>query len=190
MRSKMTIEQALASAGPLLAFWDEACLDDEWLGIYRDAGGKPELLAYSTVDGSARAATTADLRRRGVRVGGTAGTSPFFWSDDGSFTVWSLSGRVAQGAPGEITTGGRTVRGADVAQVVSFYDDDDYGHRGVLLELKDGSMVVAVEERDPASRAPGYGMDNLAMEGQWATHLGRALAKWLGASHKNLIPIG
>jgi hypothetical protein len=190
MDAPMTVDEALRHEGPLVAVWDHVSDDPEWLGIYAAASGRMQLLAHTRVPTAQKDATTADLRRRGVRIGATCGASPFLWSKDRGFTVWSLSAVVADGAGPELKLGdGRVVRVADAARVVSFLDEDSLGHRGVKVELKDGSHVVVVEEDHPAYQLdPTYSMDNVMIDAAWATYLGRDLASWLDVPHRDELP--
>jgi hypothetical protein len=185
--TKMTLEQALAYPGELLAAWDHA--GDETLVIYAIADGRLDRLAVQTMNQDERAAHSEELARRGVRVGATDGPSQFVWTKDGDFTIWSLTGVVACGRDGVITAGDREVARGDVSRVISFLDRDSLGHRGVKVLTRAGGDVVVVEEEDPAAALdPTYGMDNVMIDAAWATYLGRDLAAWLGVPHVDELP--
>jgi hypothetical protein len=101
--------------------------------------------------------------------------------------VWQQGeGLKLERTDGEIKLSARSVPLSAVRGVVSFYDEDDYGHRGVQLELEDGQRVVVVEERDAAAELdPTYGRMNLDIDGGWIVYLGRELAACLGVPHQD-----
>lgn len=188
--STMTLEQALAYPGEVLAVWDRTG-PEATLTVYAVAGGALQRLATAAV--GEREGRAAALRERGVRQGASNMPGPFVWSLDGGLTVWSLIrpvGVVAEGDRELIRApGGARVRAADVARVVSFFDEDSPGHRGVKVVTKGGAEVVVVEEDSPAARLdPTYGVDHVMVEGAWATFLGRDLAAWLGVPHTDELP--
>lgn len=185
--TKMTLEQALAYPGELLAVWDHA--RDEALVLYAIADGRLDRLAVQEMNKDERAARTAELAKRGIRAGATDGPSQFVWSKDGNFTIWSLTGVVADSEGGVISTGGQQVARGDVTRVVSFLDRNSLGHRGVKVLTRAGGEVVIVDEEDPAATLdPTYGMDNVMIDAAWATFLGRDLAAWLGVPHADELP--
>ncbi len=185
--SKMTLDQALAYPGELLAVWDHA--GDETLVLYAIADGRLDRLATQQMSKAERASLGADLAQRGIRVGATDGPSQFVWSKDGGFTIWSLTGVVVDGRDGALVVGDQTIARGDVARVVSFLDRDSLGHRGVKVALRAGGETVVVDEEDPAAQLdPTYGMDNVMIDAAWATYLGRDLAAWLGVPHTDQLP--
>jgi uncharacterized protein YjbI with pentapeptide repeats len=175
--------------GPLLAAWDELG-GTATLLVCTTAAGRVEILARCRMPVAERPAAEKELRRRGHRIGATDGPSEFFWSSDGGFTVWSFTARLADGTRDELRlAGGRELPTAEIARVVSFLDEGSLGHRGVQVELKDGSEAVIAEEDEPAARIdPTYGMDNVMIDGAWAHFLGRDLAAWLGVPHRDEMP--
>ncbi len=188
----MTIDQALAHPGELLAVWDLSG-KEEYLFVYAHSNGKLERLAASTMSSAQRQDRTAELARRGIRIGASDMPGPFVWSTDRNLSVWSLIppvGVVAEGHADRIkASGGAQVRRADVERVVSFLDDDSLGHRGVKVVTRSGVEIVIVEEDAVAARLdPTYGIDHVMVEGAWATFLGRDLAAWLGVPHTDELP--
>lgn len=180
----MTIEQALDYPGEKLAVWDWGASDERLL-VCSVSDGKLGVLASAEMSRAGRQTLSAALQARGVRQGATAGVSPFTWSNDGRFTVWSLT-EVVVDTVGEMvkTAGGARIRKVDVARVWTFLDNDSLGHRGVRVVTRSGAPIVIVEEEDAAAQLdPTYGMDNVMIDAAWATFMGRDLASWLGAPH-------
>ncbi len=184
----LTVEQALEYPGPVIAVWHSDAV--ETLLVCATGAGKLDLLAFAKMDRAAREAKTAELKRRGVRIGFTDGTSPIYWSNDGGFTVWARAGLMADSVGQDLELrDGQLVRRSEVARVYSFFDDDSYGHRGVKVVRKDGKSVVVVEEDSALAQLdPTYGLDNASLDSAWASHLGRDLAEWFGAPHKDETP--
>ncbi len=185
----MTVDQALDHPGELLAVWDHSGANHALL-VYSSGDGKLELLAVERMGAMQREAKTTSLRRRGIRIGATDGASPFIWSKDGGFTVWTLTSVVADGRDDTLkTTAGGVVRRADVASVVSFLAVDSLGHRGVKAVTRSGVEIVIAEEDSAAAKLdPTYGMDNVMIDAAWATFLGRDLAAWLNVPHTDELP--
>jgi hypothetical protein len=188
----ITLEQALDHPGERLAVWDISG-PEEQLVVYAVHDGRLERLVTATVPKSGRDQRAADLRRRGIRIGVSDMPGPFVWSTDGGLTVWSLIkpyGVVAEGDRDLVKTrGGARIRRADVAEVISFFDDDSPGHRGVKVVTRSGVEIAVVEEDSPAAKLdPTYGIDHVMVEGAWATFCGRDLAAWLGVPHTDELP--
>jgi hypothetical protein len=180
----MTIEQALDYPGELVAIWDWGA-DDERLLVCSIADGKLTVMASAEMSKAERQARAERLRERGVRQGATSGVAPFYWSNDGRFTVWSLTETPVDSSAETIKTAkGARVRKADVARVWTFLDQESLGHRGVRVVTKSGAAITIAEEEDPAAQLdPTYGMDNVSIDAAWATFMGRDLAAWLGVPH-------
>lgn len=174
----MTIDEALAQSGLLVAAWDEGSTGEAWLGIYQagDAGAK--LLAHERMPESARAKRTAEVSKR-ASLGTTSG-GEFVWSTIGDeLVVWNLRQRVCAIGKGEAKTATR---------VTSFVDDNDLGHRGVRLERQSGGPRVLAEEHDPTPEMdPTYDRANVAIDAAWASALGKDIARWLGVPHTDQI---
>jgi len=186
----MTLEQALATPGPLVAAWEGwTSRADRTLLVY-SVQSKPSKLAEAAVPEPERDALSRDLRKRGVRIGTWVPLSDRFWcSDEQGFALWSLTRLEADGRNGDLQLAdGRHVSAAQVRTVTSFVEDG-MTHRGVRLELADGSSIVVADEEDSAPLAdPTYNRDNLSIDAAWASYLGAALAKWLGKPHVNQVP--
>jgi hypothetical protein len=176
----------LPPEGPLLAAWDRSS-DTVVFYACRTFLGQ---LGHARVAAADRPAFEQRLRRRGVRIGSTDAISPFAWSDDGGFTVWSLDGGVvADGADGTLRVGEMAIDRPAVLRVVSFLYPDEWSCRGVRIELRDGFWyTVAMEDDGVARWDPAYGIDNLIIDAAWATYLGRDLSRWLGVPHVDELP--
>jgi hypothetical protein len=177
----MTLEQALDYPGEMVAVWDWSA-NDERLSLCSVADGKLGVLAAADMSKAERKAWEAKLVERKVRVGATAGVSPFTWSFQRGFTVWSLTDTVVDVRDGVLRTeAGARIRPADVARVVAFLDDESLGHRGVKVVTNSGAEISIAEEEDPAAQLdPTYGMDNVQIDAAWVTYMARDLAEWLG----------
>ena len=185
----MSIEQALAYPGELLAVWDRGGLRAR-LVVCSIADGKLTEMAATEMSEAELAAWRDDLRGRGVRQGATSGVCPFTWSVDVRFTVWSLTETVVD-TDGDtiVTLSGYAVARDDAAGVVSFLDPASLGHRGVKLITRAGAELIVAEEEDPAAELdPTYGIDNVQIDAAWATFMGLDLAAWLGVPHTDELP--
>ncbi len=176
----MALEQALSHPGELVAVWDWGAREERLL-VCSVVDGKLGIMASVEMTQAEREAMAATLRARGVRQGATAGVCPFTWSNDGAFTVWSLTDTVVTSSGDTLRiAGGARIRKADAARVWTFLDDS-LGHRGVRVVTLSGAPILIAEEEDAAAQLdPTYGMDNVAIDAAWATFLGRDLASWLG----------
>jgi hypothetical protein len=167
--AKMTAEQALAYPGELLAAWDSSAHEGN-LHVYAVDGGNLERLAVEEMSKGRRAVLTFELRGRGVRQGLSSMPGPFVWSTEGGFTVWALLGARGVAAEGKdevlATSAGARIRRADVAEVISFFDEDSPGHRGVNVVTRSGVTYTIAEERSRAAELdPTYGIDHVMIEG-------------------------
>lgn len=180
----MTLEQALDYPGEIVAIWDWGASEEKLL-VCSIADGKLTMMAAADMSKAEREQWAAQLRAKRVRQGATSGVAPFYWSTDGELTVWSLTDTVVASTGDTIkTAGGARIRKADAARVWTFLDPDSLGHRGVRVVTKSGAPITIAEEEDPAAQLdPTYGMDNVQIDGAWATFLGRDVAVWLGVPH-------
>lgn len=183
----MTIEEALREPQPLIAVWDESRRQDAWLGVYAlPPGQAPTLLAHEEVAATERSTRTDALRAQGVRVGTTA-RGPAIWAIDDTFDIWSDSGANVSASREVVRVAGRAISASDVASVTTFVDGSRC-HRGVRLDLRDGTNVLVAEEHDPTPELdPTYGWDMLTIDAFWASLMGNRLAQWLGVRHINEI---
>lgn len=189
---RMTVEEALNQPGPLLGVWDIGGTPAALCVYALPLAGRPHrLLAREDRAEADKEATLGELRRRGIRVAFAFGAGEFVWSKEDGFSAWSSSGEeVFSGNERELRLcTGHVVEKRDVVRVVSFFDDEAWGHRGIQLELGNGSLVVAIEERDRTAEIdPTYGIDNVMIDAAWGTFLGRDLAAWLGVPHRDELP--
>jgi hypothetical protein len=185
----MSLEQALLYPGELLAVWDRGGLRAR-LAVCSIADGKLTEMASTEMSDDERVDWSRDLRGRGVRQGATSGVCPFTWSNDGRFTVWSLTDTVVESDDDAITTcDGGVVARVDVACVISFLDPSSLGRRGVKLITHAEAEIILAEEEDPAAELdPTYGIDNVMIDAAWATFMGLDLATWLGVPHHDELP--
>lgn len=187
----MTLDEALATPGPLVAAWEGWTTKPERRLMVLSVQPKPKLLMTAAVPKDDRDAMSADLGRRGVRVGMFAPHNDHFWcADDQGFTLWSISGGLElEGKAGNLVLAdGRHVTAAQVQSVTSFVENEMI-HRGVRLELVGGKSMIVADEEDPAAEGdPTYNRDNLSIDAAWVDYLGAALAKWLGKPHVNQVP--
>jgi hypothetical protein len=105
------------------------------------------------------------------------------WSIGDDFTIWTDNGVLIEATPSLIRVGARLVARDDVADVATFVDESRC-HRGVRLDLRDGSTVIVVEERDDTPELePTYGRDMLLFDTHWAGMLGSRLATFLAVEY-------
>jgi hypothetical protein len=180
----MTIEQALDYPGELVAIWDWGATEEKLL-VCSVADGKLTIMSSRDMSKADRERWTHQLRDKGVRQGATSGVAPFYWSNDGAFTVWSLTDTVVTSSGDTLkTAGGARILKGDVGRVWTFLDPDSLGHRGVRVVTTSGAAITVAEEEDPAAQLdPTYGMDNVQIDAAWTTFMGRDLAAWLGVPH-------
>jgi hypothetical protein len=180
----MTIEEALVHPGELVAAWDTASVDDAWLGIYTVGAAGAHLLAWERMESAQQAAVAEQLRSR-VRIGSTYRSAPFVWvAGVRGFAVWSLEALVCFGSDATLVLPEGTIPVASVQAVGMFVNEDDLGHRGVQVTLRDGTRRLVVEEQDPTARLdPTYNLDNASVDGGWTHYLCRDLAMWLRIEH-------
>lgn len=186
----LAIWEVLATEGSLVVAWEAwTTRGDKTLLVY-SVQSRPTQLIETDVPASNQDAMSKDLRQRGVRVGEFVPRSQYFWcADDKGFALWSLARLEAEGTHGDLVlAAGRRVTNSQVRAVVSFVSDDMV-HRGVRLDLDNGSRVVVAQDEDLAPIAdPGYDVANLAIDASWARHLGIALANWLNRPHIDQVP--
>lgn len=170
----MTIESALAQPGARVAAWDMNSDDHGMLRVYAVGPDGAKLLAEQEVAADAREDVVEDARAKGARIGATHSWVRLVWAfDERGAAIWSNDRLVTDRVPTE-----------GVARVVTFFDESDWGHRGVKCELVGGDEVTVVEEHDPcAALDPTYGRDKLSIDLEWAFYLGRDLAMWLAVPH-------
>jgi len=185
-----SIEHALSHPGAKVAAWEAGTAEKEgWLRIL-SVEARPVQLVRVQVPGVDRQQLTDGLRRKGVRIGAYDNGQEFFWcADEHGFALWSASRLEMEGKEQELQfADGHRIPVSGINSVVSFVDASMV-HRGVRLDVADGSDVTVVDEEDSAPLAdPTYNVTNLSIDASWAWHLGAALATWLNRPHVNQIP--
>ncbi len=180
------IEQV--SDSPILYVWDKSDPSQAWLGEYRVTAEGATLVRHQAVLAAHIITKQSELQRRGKRQGATVGGFAI-WAFDETGEIWTKHGCVASGPRSAWLVGKTRIASTSVVAVTSFYNQDDYGHRGVKLQLRSAAQLVVVEEFDPASKHdPTYNQDNLAVDGAWASYCGKALAAWLNCTHRDELP--
>jgi hypothetical protein len=186
----MTLEQALSSPGSLLGAWEARPPNETGRGfsLYRIIESRLERLANQRVPETARGSLSEDLVRRGIRV--AAYSDDVVWcSDDQGFTLWDSDSRLtAQGEGDQLRLkDGRVILISEVQSVTSFASQDMV-HRGVQLDLRDGTGLVVLDDRDEYPTIdPGYGRDMLTVDAAWAFSIARSLATWMHVPHVSKI---
>lgn len=171
-----------------LAAWDLHPAKAGWLGEYTVGPSGARLGQHRQVEDAQRGTVLDELAKRQVAVGATYDGGPATWSfvDAADGGVWSKTGQKLVGTKAEMTLGFRKLAGGDVTAVESFVDADDLGHRGVRLLLSGQREVVVIEQHDRAVHdKPGYSRADAAVDGAWASALGRDLAAWLDVPHQD-----
>ncbi len=180
------IEQA--SDSTILYVWDKSDPSQAWLGEYRVADAGTTLIRHQLVRTADVATKQSELQRRGKRQGATVGGFAI-WAFDKTGEIWTKQRCLASGPRNAWLVGKTQVASTSVVAVTSFFNPDDYGHRGVKLQLRSAVQLVVVEEFDPASKHdPTYNQDNLAIDGAWASAFGKDLAGWLNCPHRDELP--
>lgn len=184
----MTLEDALALKGLRIAAWDRSSGGAGILSIVALDRKRAEVVAQETVAKTEQAATEEKLRQHGILIGGTCRRCDFVWVFDGAHccVVRLDHGVEAEAIGGDLVIGGRRFPVQNVRAVVSFVDRANIAHRGVKLQLANGSEPVVVEEIDLAPGVdPGYGRTNLEIDAGWIVFLGRELAANLHVRHRD-----
>ena len=166
----------------VLAAWDLNPAKTSWLGEYVVGPSGARLGQHRQVADAERGAVLDELAKRHVAVGATYHGGPAIWSfvDAAHGGVWSQTGQKLIGSTAEMLLGFRKVGGRDVSAVESFVDVNDLGHRGVRLLLGGQQEIVVIEQHDRAAQGqPRYDRNKAAVDGAWASALGRELAAWL-----------
>lgn len=161
-------EQALGAGGTLVAAWDYGDNASERLVLHAVGENGAKELAETSVPQATRQDLVDRLIARGVRVGAMYGGTPFTWVvDEQGFAVWTETARTA----------GSSERIANVDHV-HVWLGENRGHRGVRLELKDGTALLIAEERRASHELITYGQDDLLYETYWASYMAFDLALW------------
>jgi hypothetical protein len=172
----MTVDAVLQHPGPLVAARDAA--DSAHLAVF---------LVDERAQPLTRVPANGALDR--LRKGSTYGRSGIVWTiDDLGFTVWDFEKKAMEVRGNVITWPGGPIDRATVTRIGSFVNPESLGNRGVKLvipSLSYGRIVVVQENDFAADDNPSYTRADARRDGEWALHLGRDLAKWLGLPHDN-----
>jgi hypothetical protein len=177
----MSIEQALAQPGPMVAAWN---LDLE-------ADGTRALAVYDVSKGMERVAwrkhaeaevpgITEALAARGVVTGRYDSYRPLMWRSTGdAVEAWNEDGLALQARDGVIIDAIDRRFPVSALRAIVGYVEEDMVDRGIQVELLDGKRQTVVYQLSaPASADPTYNRNDLLMDSGWVSALGRELAGW------------
>ncbi|MBA3460913.1 MAG: hypothetical protein H0T46_13170 [Deltaproteobacteria bacterium] len=184
------LEAALAQAGPRVAAWDRSIEGDGSLTVVAITRDTATLLARERVPKAERAALEQRLRDHRILIGNTFRNCDYVWvvEDEHCAVVKIEGGVVAEAIGANLMVTGRRVNIHNIKSIVSFVDAADIAHRGVKVNLADGSQMIVAEEHDQApSFDPTYGRQNLEIDAGWIVALGHDLATNLGIAHHDEI---
>jgi hypothetical protein len=186
----MTIDEALAHPGPLLAAWDLTVRGGRrTLTLFSLADDRALALAHDAVPEAGMDAATAPLRARGIPIGACDGFCDFVWLGDADrFAVWGPHGRELDARGGTLAlAGGRTLARGELERVYA-YADDDYVERGVRARLRSGEEIGLVRDVSATAAAdPTYSRNELLYDTEWAGAIAAAVAAWAGVPWDDLI---
>ena len=149
----MTLDEALATPGPLVAAWESWTARADRALIVFSVRSKVTLVATIAMPNAERDQLSEELRRRGVRVGTFSPHDDHFWCvDEQGFTLWSMSaGLELEGKAGDLKLAdGRRASAPQIRSVTSFVENEMVA-RGVRLDLVDGSSLIVARDEDLAS---------------------------------------
>ncbi len=159
----MTLDDALAQPGRLVAAWDYRSADRGALEVYVTSDAGARRIHREEVPPEQRQTTSERVREKGIRLGGSNASEALVWVfDDRGFGVWSDKAALVEGSQMVIGLRGGAIKARDIKKVMT-------SGRGVRCELATGSEVPFVDEQraDPT----------------WAAELGVDFAMWLGVAH-------
>jgi hypothetical protein len=174
----MTLDELLAEAGPLLPAWELNDRIVHTVRVHRIGSDGAALVGRADVDPKEVEVTNNTLQDRGLRVGNAY--HRFVWVlDDAGLGVWSKTAQLADGTRDDLRIGSERLRAGDIKGVATFVEPENWGHRGVRMDVGNRIVIVA-EENFSVENNPSYSAMDLDMEIMWADFLGRDLALWLG----------
>jgi len=186
----MTVDEALAEPGRKLVAARPDKNDNRVVTIYGLAAGGAKLLAAVDVPAAELDATLASLTARGCELAHTEAQTNIVWVTSGNhIEVWDKR-RKQLDASGDRATNAddEVIARSEVAQVITWADEDDYATRGIKAVLKSGGEAELVTEISLAATGdPTYNRNDLLFDSGWCTTLGRVLATWAGAPFENRI---
>jgi hypothetical protein len=183
----LSFEDALKQPGPLLAAWSLLPSDGKhWVIVFSLATGGAHGLAVQGVTEAERPALTAELERRGIRIG-EYDTGAFVWSSSKErFTAWDDECCCVDAHDGVVhLADGRKLERKQISAVVAWAED--YVYRCVRLELTDGTTLDVVKEFCYSSEYTQYSRNELLFETTWAGVIARKLADWIGCAYRDEI---
>jgi uncharacterized protein (TIGR02996 family) len=175
------VESALAEPVQRVAAWDRR--SGKALSIVVVEPGFPvQRSAVCSFGPEQRDDMDDHLRERGLRIGHAFYDAHIYWdSAPGQLAIWQEEGGCRLMRAGDVLQlFDRTVGVRDVQAVISFTNPARRNHRGLALELADGSRVLVVERAD-SDAAP---LLRLRPEDDWAGCLGNDLATALAVPYR------
>jgi hypothetical protein len=185
--STMTKLRLLTGEADIVVAWgdDPGC---DWFGLFQVSTAGARNIAHAELRAGEKEGLTELFRRRGVRIGATNGELVWVFDESG-FTLWTWERLVTDSPPGELQLRDATVAAGDIVTVVAFVDPVDLGHRGVLVETRDGDPHLVLDEHDSDAEIPPYDLEDALRDGEWARRLAVELAQWLGVALRLDTPV-
>jgi hypothetical protein len=153
----------------------------DWFGIFHVSTSGARNIADAELAPGDKDRLTDLFRRRGIRIGATNGELVWVFDETG-FTLWTWERLVTDSPPGELRLRDEHLAAGEIVTVVAFVDPVDLGHRGVVVETRDGAPHLVLDEHDCDAEIPPYDLENALRDGAWARQLAVELAQWLGAA--------
>jgi len=180
----MTLDEALAHPGRLVAAWDQGWPKRAVLDIYETTELGAKRIHREEVPLDKRTELHNKVLARGIRLGRAYSYTNHVWVLDGrGVSVWTDEALLVDGSTMVIDVKSGAVKARDVTKVITFLDPDDIGHRGIRCQLASSVVVFAEEHHEAARTKPFYSADELYEDMDWAVLLGHDLAMWLRVPH-------
>lgn len=176
-----TIEDVLA-AGEAFVAWDGQPDDGTLtLSAFALSGGGARQAAFKDVPVGQVDAVSADMRRRGVSVGGYDFHCDHAWLGEADrFRVWGKDALVLDAGEREVMAGDRRWARGELEGVAAFVDEDMV-RRGVAVVVTGGERVPVVLERSAGAMSmPTYDRYDAMMDTAWTVRLAKELSSFLG----------
>ena len=171
----MTLEEALATPGTLVATWHEVADDEELarVQVFSVGAAGATRVAEVEVKRRLRHTTFNTVYERGARLGCNQVAAPYVWvADEQGLLLWSATALIVKADRAVLEVRGKPVGVTQIAKVSSLGD----ARPSVRLELTSGESIALAEASD------GSGGD-----AAWAHELGRDVANWLELPHDDHI---
>ena len=182
----MPLAEALLQPWSRIAAWDRSSEGEGKLRIVAYDNEQAAVIARGPVPADARPELEQHLVRNGILLGATCRACSVYWViDDTRCLIVTHEAGITMSLSGStLLAAGQTISRDTIRAVRSFVDDADIGHRGVQLELQNGTEVFVAEEHDLSPEFdPTYDRMNLEIDAGWIVHLGRELAQFLQVPH-------